>query len=79
VDAWVNLGAVLTELDQPLEGCEAFRRARHADPRCGMAHYNLADTLTDLGRSGEAAPHWKAYLLSDATSERAAYARRQLA
>lgn len=79
VDAWVNLGVILTELNQPLEGCEAFRRALHADPRCAMAQYNLADTLTDLGRSDEAAPHWKAYLQSDTFSERAAYARRQLA
>ena len=44
-----------------------------------MAHYNLADTLTDTGRDAEAVRHWKAYLQTDSQSERAAYARRCIA
>jgi hypothetical protein len=43
-----------------------------------MAHYNLADTLTDMGRDSEAEGHWKAYLQVDSQSERAGYARRQI-
>ena len=50
-----------------------------ADPGNPMTHYNLADTLTDMGRDVEAVRHWKAYLQVDSQSERAAYARRQIA
>ena len=79
VDAWNNLGVLLSEMEQLEEACECFRRALAADPGNPMAHYNLADTLTDMGRDAEAVRHWKAYLQADSQSERAAYARRQLA
>ena len=79
VDAWNNLGMVLSEMEQMEEACECFRRALAADPGNAMAHYNLADTLTDMGRDAEAVRHWKAYLQADSQSERAGYARRQLA
>ena len=36
-------------------------------------------TLTDMGRDVEAVRHWKTYLQVDSQSERAAYARRQIA
>ena len=61
------------------EACECFRRAFAADPGNSMAHYNLADTLTDMGRGADAVHHWKAYLQVDSQSERAAYARRCIA
>ena len=79
VDAWNNLGVLLCELDQAEEACEAFRRAIAADPGNAMAHYNLADTLSDMGRHHDAIRHWKAYLQADSVSERAAYARRRMA
>ena len=70
---------LLAETERPEEACEAFRRALAADPMNAMAHYNLADTLSDLGRHHDAVSHWRAYLRSDSQSERAAYARRRLA
>jgi tetratricopeptide (TPR) repeat protein len=79
IDAWNNLGVLLTEAEQLEEACECFRRALAADPGNPMTQYNLADTLTDKGHDAEALPHWKAYLQADSQSERAAYARRQLA
>ena len=79
IDAWSNLGVLLTEADLLEEACECFRRALAADPGNAMAHYNLADTLTDRGRDAEAVQHWKAYLWVDSQSERAAYARRHIA
>ena len=77
VDAWNNLGVLLTE-ELLLEACECFRRALAADPGNSMSHYNLADTLTDMGRDAEAVRHCKAYLQADSQSERAAYARRHI-
>jgi DNA-binding transcriptional MerR regulator len=54
VDAWNNLGVLLAEAELLEEACECFRRALAADPGIAMAHYNLADTLTDMGRDAEA-------------------------
>ena len=79
VDAWNNLGVLLTEMERLEEACECFRRALAADPSNPMTQYNLADTLTDLGHHDEAVRHWKAYLQVDSQSERAAYARRHIA
>ncbi len=78
-DAWNNLGVLLAQQDRHQDACEAFRRAIGANPRNFMAHYNLADTLDELGRWDMAAPHWRAYLMADQMSDRAAYARRRLA
>ena len=79
VDAWNNLGVLLSEMERMKEACECFRRALAADPGNPMLHYNLADTLSDMGHDAEAVRHWKAYLQTDSQSERAAYARRHIA
>jgi predicted Zn-dependent protease len=70
---------LLTEMERLEEACECFRRALVRDPGNSMAHYNLADTLSDMGRTHDATRHWKAYLQTDSLSEHAAYARRQMA
>ena len=44
-----------------------------------MAHYNLADVLTEMGQLDDAAAHWRAFLRVDSIGERAAYAQQQLA
>jgi Flp pilus assembly protein TadD len=70
---------VLAELGRCDEAVAALRRTLSLDPRNARAHYNLADLLDECGRSGEAAPHWRAYLRLDQTSQWAAYARGRLA
>ena len=78
-DAWNNLGAVLCALDQAESACQAYTRALDIRPGDTRALYNLADTLDELGKTADAAPHWRAYLQQDAASPWAAHARRRLA
>ena len=66
-------------MDRPYAACTAFRRALAAEPLNLRAHYNLADTLDEMGRSAEARDHWQAYLKLDVGSERATHARSRLA
>ena len=78
VEVWNKLGVLLAERGDAEEACEAFRRALAVDPAHPMPHYNLADTLSDVGREHDAVRHWKAYLQADSLRERAAYARRHM-
>jgi tetratricopeptide (TPR) repeat protein len=78
-DAWNNLGTVLAEANRLDEACVAFRRALSVNASDMRAHYNLADTLDDMGLAREAAPHWKAFLRFDTSSQWAAHARKRLA
>ena len=76
-DAYNNWGVLLVELGRREEALEVFRRAvRESDD--ARAHYNLADTLDELGRNWEATPHWQAYLRHDHFSEWAQHAKRRL-
>lgn len=72
------MGTLLVELGKADEACVAFGRALQADPEDLRAHYNLADTLEDMGRHDEAAVHWKAYEKADPMSEWGVYARKRL-
>ncbi len=76
-DAYNNWGVLLCELGRREEALEVFRRAvrENSDAR---AHYNLADTLDELGRNWEATQHWQAYLRHDHFSEWAQHAKRRL-
>ena len=65
-------------MNKPEEAAAAFRKAIAADPDDARAHYNLADTLDDLGRPDEATPHWQAYLEHDTKSPWATHARARL-
>ena len=78
-DAWNNLGVLLAEMKRPYAACTAFRRALATEPFNLRAHYNLADTLDEVGRAAEARPHWEAYLKGDQRSACAGYARTRLA
>jgi Flp pilus assembly protein TadD len=78
-DAWNNLGVLLCEMNRPMAACTAFRRALAAEPFNLRAHYNLADTLDEMGRVHDARAHWQAYLQCDSNSEAADYARSRLA
>lgn len=78
-DAWNYLGALLAELQELEEACRAFRQTLAVDPAEPRAHYNLADTLDDLGRTAEALPHWQSYLRCDGASRWAKHARGRIA
>ena len=78
VPTW-NIAHQGGEDEFPSNTLYAFRRALALNPDDTRAHYNLADTLDELGRIGEAAPHWQAYLRRDAASQWAAHARKRLA
>jgi tetratricopeptide (TPR) repeat protein len=60
------------------EACVAFEGALVNRPGDARARYNLADSLDELGRRAEAAPHWQAYLKLDPISEWADHARKRL-
>jgi tetratricopeptide (TPR) repeat protein len=79
VDAWVNLGMAFLAQDCKLDARTAFEAALMIDPEHAQAHYNLADLLEYLGQSGNARPHWQAYLRHDPASDRGRYARLRLA
>jgi tetratricopeptide (TPR) repeat protein len=80
VDAWNNLGVLLAETGKRAEACVAFEGALVGNPADARAHYNLADTLEELGRADLAAAHWRAYLSGDSfkLSEHATHARARL-
>jgi Flp pilus assembly protein TadD len=78
VDAWNNLGTLLVELERPHDAIAAFHRALAADAEDFRAHYNLADTLDELGLNDQARAHWEAYLRYDPQSQWGAHARRRL-
>ena len=77
-DAWNNLGTVLAEAGERDAACAAFRRALSVNTDDARAHYNLADTLDEMGLSHEAMTHWKAFLRYDTTSAWASHARSRL-
>ena len=76
-DAYNNLGVLLVELGRRKEALEVFRRAVRENDNA-RAHYNLADTLDELGCNWEATPPWQAYLRHDQFSEWARHAKRRL-
>ena len=66
-------------MNRPADACSAFQKVLKIDANDLRAHYNLADTLEDMGRFAEASEHWRQYLRSDQSSAWAAYARKRLA
>jgi len=78
VEAWSNLGCVLSELNQPGEAIEAFECALKIHGEYADAHYHLADVLEGQGRHEAAADHWRAYLHFDQRSTWADEAKRRL-
>jgi tetratricopeptide (TPR) repeat protein len=83
VDAWNNLGILLSQSSDHTGACEAFRRALQLAPDDAKLHYNLADELEAAGQLEDARIHWRAYLRYDpagsAWAEHAAERLRRLA
>ena len=68
VEAWNNLGSVLSERQDHEKACRAFERALQIVPHYADAHYNMAKTLSHLGRDEQAQYHASAYLRLDPRS-----------
>ena len=77
-EAWNNLGTVLSYDDDNEEAVAAYFRALRLNPRYADAHYNVADTLEDLGRIEEARDHWLEYLELEPHGAWAEHARERL-
>lgn len=56
-DAWINLGAVYTKLNQPLKGLESLEKAVRLDPGNMTARYNLGALSLFLGNNEAAVEH----------------------
>jgi tetratricopeptide (TPR) repeat protein len=60
VEARVNLGCLLAEIGQAELAAAALQGALASHPDYADAHYHLARVLDSLGRTTEAAQHWRA-------------------
>lgn len=70
VEAWVNLGRLLAESDDPTGARECFESALALDPADATALYNLGVVAQDTGRVEEAIAHYgRALELDDALAE----------
>lgn len=78
VEARANLGCVLLESGEHDLAVAAFQGALAFHPDYADAHYHLARSLDELGRTGEAEGHWKAFLQLAPDSPWAAEARDRL-
>lgn len=79
VEARANLGCLLAETGQPDLAVAALEGALRFHPQYADAHYHLARTLDQLGRSQQACTHWQAFLELAPESPWADYARTRLA
>lgn len=78
VEARANLGCLLLEQNQPELAIAAFAGALRYHPDYPDAHYHLARTLDDCGRTVEAADHWREFLRLAPDSPWATEARQRL-
>ena len=78
VEARANLGCVLAELGQRELAVAAFQGALAYHGGYADAHYHLARTLDQMGRSSEAEEHWRTFLELAPDSPWAAETRHRL-
>jgi tetratricopeptide (TPR) repeat protein len=78
VEARANLGCVLAETGRRDLAVAAFEGALRYHKDYADVHYHLARALDDLGRLGDAAEHWRAFLELAADSPWAEEARNRL-
>jgi tetratricopeptide (TPR) repeat protein len=79
IEAWTQIGCLHRELDEPESALDAFDIALGVHPDYPDAHFQKAETLAELGRRGEALPHWRRYLSYDSRGPWADLARQRLA
>lgn len=78
LEAWTQLGCVLSETGNHTEAKSAFQIALDVHPDYADAHYYLASTLEKLEEFDEAAIHWHRYLEFDQRGPWAETAREHL-
>lgn len=79
IEAWTQIGCLHRELDELDSALDAFDIALGVHPDYPDAHFQKAETLAELGRRGEALPHWRRYLSYDSRGPWADLARQRLA
>ena len=62
IEARNNLGCVLMEIGETELAMAAFEGALSHHEEYADAHYHLGEALDQLGRTAEAAPHWRSFL-----------------
>ncbi len=78
VEAWTQIGCLHEERGELAPALDAYRVALEVHPEYPDAHLFLADALHKQGRTEEAIPHWRTYLLYDTRGPWAERARTQL-
>ncbi|QDU36577.1 DNA polymerase III subunit epsilon [Maioricimonas rarisocia] len=78
LEAWTQIGSLHRELGELDAAVDAFDIALDIHPDYPDAHFQKAETLAELGRMDEAAPHWLRYLDYDVRGPWADVARQRL-
>jgi len=78
LEAWTQLGCVLSEVGDQAGAKAAFQIALDRHPDYPEAHFHLAGVLEQLGQPDEAAEHWRKYLEFDQRGPWAEIARERL-
>lgn len=78
LEAWTQLGCVLSEIGDQGGAKTAFCIALDRHPDYPDAHFHLAGVLESLGKIDEAADHWRTYLEFDQRGPWAEIARKRL-
>lgn len=79
IEAWTQLGCVLSEQQQIPAAREAFEIALDRHPEYPEAHFHLGQLLEQTGEHAAAIPHWQAYLQTASCGPWADVARQHLA
>ena len=78
LEAWTQLGCVLSEVNDLASAQSAFQIALDLHPDYPEVHFHLAGVLEQLGKKEEAARHWGCYLEYDQRGPWAEIARERL-
>jgi tetratricopeptide (TPR) repeat protein len=78
LESWTQIGCIYAGKGELQAALEAFSIALSVHADYPDAHWHVADTLVQLGRSQEAAAHWRKYLEFDRRGPWADQARQRL-
>ena len=78
LEAWTQIGCLMSELGRVDDALDAFNIALDIHPDFPDAHLHKAESLHQAGRTQEAIEHWQKYLAFDQSGPWAEAARRRL-